>query len=64
VKVVRPKTRRTLRALAGRRIIVESFGARAPTFVAIAGGTDTPASAWITHSELRKLVELGKKILK
>ena len=61
---VRPKTRRTLRALGGRRVVIEGFGRRSPTFVSIAGCSDVPVGAWLTPPELRRLVDAGKKILK
>ena len=61
---IRPTTKRTLRALGGRRIVVEGFGRRAPVFVAITGGGDAPIGAWISPSELRRLVETARKILR
>ena len=61
---VRPTTRRTLRALGGRRVVVEGFGPSAPTFVTISGGGDVPIGAWLPPAELRRLVEAGRKILK
>jgi hypothetical protein len=61
---VRPTTRRTLRAHAGRRIVVEGFGRGAPTFVAIAGGSDVPVGAWISPTELRRFVAAARRILK
>lgn len=61
---VRPKTRRTLRALGGRRIVVEGFGRRAPTFVAIVGGNEAPIGAWLSPAMLRKLVEAARRILR
>lgn len=61
---VRPKTRRTLRALNGRRVVVEGFGRRSPTFVAIAGGSEAPIGAWLSPSALRLLVEAARKILR
>ncbi len=64
VAKVRPKTRRTLRALGGRRIVVEGFGRRAPTFVAIAGGSEAPIGAWLSPAALRKLVEAARRILR
>ena len=64
VAKVRPKSRRTLRALGGRRIVVESFGRRAPTFVAISGGSDVPVGAWLSPSALRQLVATAKRILR
>jgi hypothetical protein len=65
-KKVRPSTRRTLRALAGRRIVIEGFGRRAPTFVAIVagGGEAIGACAWISPTELRRFVETARRILK
>ena len=56
---VRPKRRRTLRALGGRRIVVESFGARA--FVSIAGSSDVPVGAWISARELHRLVDFARR---
>lgn len=61
---VRPKVRRTLRTLGGRRVVVEGFGRRAPTFVAIVGGGEAPCVAWLSPAELRRLVETAKRILK
>lgn len=61
---VRPTTRRTLRALSGRRIVVEGFGRRAPAYVAIAGGSGVPIGAWLSPAELRRFVEVARKILK
>ena len=61
---VRPTTRRTLRALGGRRIVVEGFGRRAPTFVAIAGGSDAPIGAWLSPGELRRFIETARRILR
>jgi hypothetical protein len=61
---IRPSTRRTLRALGGRRIVVEGFGRRAPTFVAIAAGNETPIGAWLSPAELRRFVEAAQRILK
>lgn len=61
---VRPTTRRTLRALGGRRIVVEGFGRRAPTFVAISGGSDVPVVAWLSPAELRRLIETARRILR
>ena len=61
---VRPKTCRTLRALGGRRIVVEGFGRRAPTFVAISGGSEAPIGAWLSPAALRRLVEAARRILR
>lgn len=61
---VRPTTRRTLRAFGSRRIVIEGFGRRSPTFVAIAGGSDVPVGAWVSPAELRRLIEAARKILK
>ena len=63
-KKVRPTTRRTLRALGGRRVVVEGFGRRSPTFVAIAGGSDAPIGAWLSPAALRRLVDAARRILK
>jgi hypothetical protein len=60
---VRPRVRTTLRALAGRRVVVEGFGRRSPIYVAIAGG-DRPEGAWISPAALRRLIETGRRILK
>ena len=64
VKKIRPTTRRTLRALGGRRIVVEGFGRKAPAFVAISGGREAPIGAWLSPRELRRFVETAKRILK
>ena len=61
---IRPTTRRTLRALGGRKVVVEGFGGRSPTFVAIAGGSDAPIGAWLSPGELRKFVKAAMRILK
>jgi len=61
---IRPTTRRTLRALGGRRVVVEGFGRRAPAFVAISGGSDVPVGAWLSPNELRRLVEAARRILR
>jgi hypothetical protein len=61
---VRPTTRRTLHALDGRRIFVEGFGRRSPAFVAITGGRGVPSGAWLSPRELRRLVEVARRILK
>jgi len=61
---VRPSTRRTLRALGGRRVVIEGFGRRAPAFVAIAAGDDPPIGAWLSPGELRRFVDVARRILK
>lgn len=61
---VRPSTRRTLRALGGRRVVIEGFGRRSPAFVAISGNSDVPVGAWLSPTELRRFVETVKRILK
>ena len=61
---VRPTTRLTLRALGGRRIVVQGFGRRSPAFVAISGGSDVPVGAWLSPTELRRFVVAARKILK
>lgn len=60
----RPKVRRTLRVLGGRRVTIEGFGPRSPTFVTISGGSDVPVGAWLSPRQLRQLIETAKKILK
>lgn len=60
---IRPTTRRIHRALGGRTILVEGFGRGAPAFVSIAGGSDVPVGAWISPTELRRLVETARRIL-
>jgi hypothetical protein len=60
---VRPRVRTTLRALSGRRILIEGFGRRSPVYVAIIGG-DRPEGAWLSPATLRRLVETGRRILK
>lgn len=62
--LIRPKTRRTLRALGGRRVVVEGFGPGTPTFVAISGGGDLPIGAWLSSAELRRFVDAARRILK
>ena len=60
---VRPTIRCTLRAFGGRRIMVDGFG-HAPAFVAIAGGGVVPVGAWISLAELRRFVEVARRILR
>jgi len=62
--LLRPKTKRTLRALGGRRVVVEGFGRRSPAFLAISGGGDVPVGAWLSPKQLRCLVETARRILK
>ena len=64
VAKARPTTRCTLRALSDRRIMIEGFGRRAPTFVAISGGSDVPVGAWLSPGELRRLVAVARRILR
>jgi len=61
---IRPKTKRTFRALGGRCVVVEGFGRSTSTFIAIAGGSDVPVGAWLSPGELRKLVAAARRILK
>lgn len=61
---VRPTTRSTLRALGGRHIIIEHFGHRSPTFVAITGGGSAPIGAWLSPAALRRLITTAKRILR
>jgi hypothetical protein len=59
-----PKKRLSLRALGGRRVVFESYGRRLPIYVAIAGGSDVPVGAWFTPTEMRRLAETARRILK
>lgn len=59
---VRPRVKRSLRALSGRRVVIQGFSSRAPAFVAILGG-EKPESAWLSPGELKKLVAAAKEIL-
>jgi hypothetical protein len=61
---IKPTSRRTLRALGGRRVVVEGFGRRAPAFVAITGGGGAPCGAWLSPTELRRLADAARRILK
>lgn len=61
---IRPTTKRSIRGLGGRRIMLEGFGRRAPAFIAIAAGDTAPIGAWLSPTELRRLVEAAKKILR
>lgn len=61
---VKPRVKATLRAYAGRRVVIESFGDRHPrTFIAVAGGGH-PEGAWLSSAELRKLADAARRILK
>lgn len=53
----------TLRARGGRRLVIESFGRRTPTFVAVGGG-DHPEGAWLSPRELRRLADTARRILR
>jgi hypothetical protein len=61
---IRPRVRTTLRALDGRRIIIEGFGRRAPAFVAVTGGGGAPSAAWLSPTALRHLATAIRKIRK
>ena len=61
---VRPSTHRTLRALGGRRIVIEGFGRRSPVFIAITGGNAPPIGAWLSPTKLRRFVDVARRILK
>ena len=61
---LRPSARRTLRALGGRRVVIEGFGRRSPAFVTITGGSDVPVGAWLSPTELRRFIETARRILK
>jgi hypothetical protein len=61
---IRPTTKRTLRGLGGRRVVLEGFGRRAPAFIAITAGGAPPLGAWLSPTELRRFVEAARKILR
>jgi hypothetical protein len=61
---VRPSTRRTLRALGGRRVMIEGFGRHSPTLVVIAGSGEAPAGVWLSPAALRRFVDAARRILK
>lgn len=63
-RTLRATTRRTLRALGDRRIVIEGFGKHSPTLVTIVGGSEAPSGGWLSPSELRRFVEVARKILK
>jgi hypothetical protein len=63
-KKVRPMIKRTLRALGGRRIVLEGFGRRAPAFVAITAGGSPPIGAWLSPAELRRFIDAARRILR
>jgi hypothetical protein len=44
--------------------VVEGFGRRAPTFMAISGGSDAPIGAWLSPAVLRQLVAAARRILR
>lgn len=60
---VRPKARRTMRTLGGGRLVIEGFGRRSPAFIVVAGAAG-PFGAWLSPRELRRFVEIARKILK
>lgn len=62
-KKIRPVLKRTFRGLAGRRLKLESFGPKAPVFIAIVAGREPPSGTWISPTELRRFIEAAKKIL-
>lgn len=64
VSSIRPTTRRALRARDGRRFVIEGYGRRSPVFVAITGGGLVPASAWLSPTELRRLIDTARRILR
>lgn len=61
---IKPTTRSTLRARGGRRVVIEGFGRRSPSFLAIAGGQDVPVGAWLSPTELRRLIAAARRILR
>ena len=62
-RLAKPRAKRVVRALGDRRIVIESYGRRAPVFVAIAGG-GAPIGAWLSPAALRRLIAAAKKVLK
>jgi hypothetical protein len=64
VSAGRVKMRRTLRALSGRRVVIESYGPRTPSFMAISGGGEPPIGAWLSPAALRQLIAAAKEFLK
>lgn len=61
---IRPTSKRTLRALAHRRVVLEGFGPRSPAFIAITARGSAPIGAWLSPTELRRLIEAARKILR
>jgi hypothetical protein len=61
---IRPTAKHTLRGLGGRRVVLEGFGPRAPAFIAIAAGGSPPIGAWLSPTELRRLIEAARRILR
>jgi hypothetical protein len=45
-------------------VAIEGFGRNSPAYLTIGGGSDIPVGAWLAPSELRKLIEAAKKILR
>jgi hypothetical protein len=60
----RPKVRRTLRVLGGRRVTIEGFGPRSAAFMTISGGSDVPVGTWLSPRQLRQLIVTAQKLLK
>lgn len=60
---IRPETKRVLRGLGGRRVVLEGFGPRAPAFIAITAHGEPPLGAWLSPRELRRLIETARRIL-
>lgn len=61
---VKARVRTTLRALDGRRVVIEGYGRRAPAFIAVAGGGYAPSAAWLSPAALRHLATAIRKIRK
>jgi len=61
---IKARVKRTLRGLGGRRLVIEGFGRRSPAFVAVAGGGGCPEGAWLSPRELRRLIDVARRILK
>lgn len=44
--------------------MIEGFGRRSPSFLVIAGSGEGAVGAWISATELRRLIDVARKILK
>jgi hypothetical protein len=44
--------------------VIEGFGRRSPTLLAIACKGDVPVGAWLSPAELRRLIAAARRILR